>query len=856
MNPTVPDRTDQLFDLLPLVHRMRDEAAGGPLRDLLRVIAEQVEVVEDDIAGLYDNWFIETADDWVVPYLADLVGWTPVDDAGALASVATGRDLARNAALVPRRDVANTMGHRRRKGTRALLEDLAGDVAGWPGRAVEFYRLLRVDQQVNHLQLGRGRSVDVREVEALELLDGPFDQWAHSVDVRRISSRRTPGRYNIPSVGLFVWRLGSYSVTRTPACEVERVGRWAFTFDAVGFESPLFTAPAEGERRAHPAGPADVPGEIGRRAFEVVDDHRRHVSPDLYGRGRSLVIEAPNWPRTGEGFPVPAKHVIPADLSDWDRYRPLPDTVAVDPVLGRMVFPRRNSPRSVRVTYHYGFSADIGGGEYDRPIPDVPASVTRRFVAGQVLDPAGLIESVLGREPLAASIVAGHWPGGRVPEKGASVPDLVEALNEALEDPALNANPLAGDDLLVANRQTIEEAWPTKLATAHWHRLVEDGRGLEEALRHWDTAKPSYGVIELTESTVYSIAASVEVGAGQSLVIRAVNRKRPIIWLADRRSDGPDALSFDLHRGARLTLDGLMVAGRPVHLAGVRDDPGSDSGHGQEHDRRYVLQDDSGYVRPDDPGNVAPNDTAECVVPTRVVIRHCSLVPGWAPIIDCDPSAAPSLELVGLDEATVTITHSIVGTIQVVADRHASDPLLLDVSDSILDATEPELEAIGGGGPSSAYVALNIARTTVFGVVDVHAIALGENTIFEGLIRVARRGVGCLRFSSVVPGSRTPRRFHCQPDLAVAALGLAPDPEEQAAAELRVRPQFTSTRYRDPGYAQLSCACPDEIARGADDESEMGAFHDLYQPQRTAALRARADEYTPAGMDVAVIPVT
>jgi hypothetical protein len=33
----------------------------------------------------------------------------------------------------------------------------------------------------------------------------------------------------------------------------------------------------------------------------------------------------------------------------------------------------------------------------------------------------------------------------------------------------------------------------------------------------------------------------------------------------------------------------------------------------------------------------------------------------------------------------------------------------------------------------------------------------------------------------------------------------------------------------------------------------MGAFHDLYQPQREANLRARLDEYTPAGVNAGII---
>ena len=70
---------------------------------------------------------------------------------------------------------------------------------------------------------------------------------------------------------------------------------------------------------------------------------------------------------------------------------------------------------------------------------------------------------------------------------------------------------------------------------------------------------------------------------------------------------------------------------------------------------------------------------------------------------------------------------------------------------------------------------------------------------------------------------------------------------------MRVCPQFTSTRYGTPTYCQLAHTCAGEIKRGADDESEMGVFHDLYQPQRAANLRARLEEYTPAGSDAGII---
>ena len=47
-----------------------------------------------------------------------------------------------------------------------------------------------------------------------------------------------------------------------------------------------------------------------------------------------------------------------------------------------------------------------------------------------------------------------------------------------------------------------------------------------------------------------------------------------------------------------------------------------------------------------------------------------------------------------------------------------------------------------------------------------------------------------------------------------------------------------------------------EIAQGAHDEAEMGAFHNLFQPQRAANLRARLDQYTPAGFQTGIVYVT
>ena len=715
---------DRLYELLPVVYRQRDLDLGQPLRALLQVIAEQVDVVEADIAQLHENWFIETCQDWVVPYIGDLIGYRIVHEAGEPGEVTTLRGQLRNKILIPRREVANTIRYRRRKGTLALLELLANDVAGWPARAVEFYTLLGLAQAINHLHLDRGRTVDLRWGDALDRLDGPFDELAHTVDVRRIVSHRTVGRYNIPSVGLFVWRLRAYSVTRTPAYCLEDIGPHCYTFSVLGNDTPLYSRPEPEPEPTHIAGELNVPTPIRRRALEA-------RKADYYSEGKSIQI----WVDVPRRM-VPAEEIVVADLSDW-QYLPRRGQVAVDPVRGRIAFPPRDLPKKgVWVSYYYGFSADIGGGEYDRTFSQ-PSEYKLYRVGGQ-----------------------------------------------------------------------------------------ETLKRITEALEQSKSEKPAHAVIEITDSGVYVEQINVTLEANQSLQIRAANRKRPVIRLLDWHTELPDNLSVTGGAGSRFTLDGLLIAGRGIQVEGDI---------------------------------------------TTVAIRHTTLVPGWLLGPDCEPQrpTEPSLELINT-QACMVIEHSILGSIQVNQDQVKTDPIQIHISDSVLDATRPEREAIGAPGWPFAHAVLTIVRSTVFGQIQTHAIELAENSIFEGLIRVARRQRSCMRFCSYIkPGSRTPRRYNCQPDLVEEAIEAelreaarrrgAPPPDQaeiDAAKERerqRVRPQFNSVHYGTPTYCQLAETCAEEIKRGADDQSEMGVFHDLYQPQRAANLRARLDEYTPAGMDAGIL---
>lgn len=741
-------RIDRLYQRLPAIHRIRDAEQGWPLRALLRVIAEQVNAVEDGIARQYENWFIETAEDWAVPYIGDLVGYVPVAEAGPLPQNPGEANEALARVLVPRREVGNTIRYRRRKGTLALLEELARDVAAWPGLAVEYYRLLGWHQNINHPHPDRARTADLRKMADLDRLGGPFDRMTHSPDLRSIDSSRTRGLHNIPSVGMWLWRLGSYPITRMPPHCVEEAGPHCFTFSLLGQDAPLFTRPSP----QPPGGPLAAelarPLPIRRRPLEA-------YLPLFLGPRRSLAIWADGFGNFNAGDPLPASAIIVADLTDW-RYLPPLNKVAVDPELGRLAFPPAQLPRrGVRVSYLYGFSAAMGGGEYPRELAE---------------------------------------PSPR-------------------------------------------QAGPPPAVAPSRYRV---GRGqahtkLADAIAAWQADAPLDAVIELTDSAVFVEPIVLEVPARTSLTLRAASGARPVLRLLDWQTDLPDSLTISMGQASRVTLDGLLVTGRGIAVTGTGE--------------AASCNDDA-----------APAYTPDCAA--RLLIRHCTLVPGWGIGSDCTPDreAEPSLSLTGV-RASVAIEHSILGAILVREDEVRADPLPISLSDSILDATGHSQQALGGLDGQVAHAVLTVLRCTVFGVIQTHAVALAENSIFNDCVHVARRQVGCMRYCYVPAGCRTPRRHACQPDLVTSAAHAAvqnagPRAALITAERIRVAPAFSARRYGQPDYAQLADACAPEIRRGADDESEMGAFHNLYQPQRAASLLARLAENIPAGMQAGLLHAT
>jgi hypothetical protein len=656
----------RLYELLPASCRIRDAEQGGAILALITIIAEQAQVMEEDLAQLYDDLFIETCASWVVPYIADLIGLR-----ASRFGVGSGSTRA---------EVANTLRYRRAKGTLAVIEQLARDTTGWHAHAVEYFQLLSTTQFLNHLRPQKGAFVNLRAQGALDRISSPFDEVARTADTREIQNGR--GAFNIPNIGIFLWRLQSLSLTGTPAFAVDA---HRFLFSPLGIETQLFNLSATALDGGTLSSPSDFPIPIDRRLLNAQPDN-------YYGANRSILLIVDGKPVVPAAGQHAADLITACDLSDFGSgWAHVPkNQIAIDPELGRIAFPASQSPQSVVVTFHYGFSAELGGGEY----------------------------------PRAATF----------------------------------------DTSLSPVRQT------------HSPAKIQDGLN----------ALAGGGVLEIVDSATYIETLSLVAGAHR-LAVRALDngsiRRRPLLRLSgDFVISGTD--------GGEVTLNGLLIAGT-VRVKGSL---------------------------------------------SRLNLLHCTLAPS---------TAAPSL-IVESTETQVTIDHTIMGAIQ------TADSVAVNITSSIADAqseSRPVYAALDG---SSAAGALSVENSTVIGKVHTKELILASNSII--LARRAdadtwvapviseRRQRGCVRFSFVPLESLAPRRYRCQP---VA----------QDSAAL-MRPQFNSVRYGDAAYCQLSMRCVEEIRRGADDGAEMGAFHDLLQPQRLAQLKLRLGEYLRLGLNAGTIYAT
>ncbi len=376
--------SQRLYALLPQIHRLRDAEQGHPLRDLLDLFTQELQAIEENIEQLYDDQFIETTADWVAPYIGDLIGYRPLHDG---ASPALGS---------PRAEVANTIAYRRRKGTALMLEQLAHDITGWPAHAAEFFEQLCTTQYMNHPRPHALATANLRSLPTMLALDhapgansatnsansgdanrGAFNRVAHTAEMRRPEVSRDGssggGRFNIPNVGLFLWRLQAFSRSGIPLVpDPADASGSRFRLNPLGCDTRLYRFPKEEASIDTLSRAVNVPSPLTVRGVALAPlDDIGDLGALGNSSGRSIVLLRPPAVPTDPWLPVPASEIVVADLRDvaggWNHAASVPtDRIAVDPERGRVLLGADVPRTPLRATFHVGFSRAIGGGEYER----------------------------------------------------------------------------------------------------------------------------------------------------------------------------------------------------------------------------------------------------------------------------------------------------------------------------------------------------------------------------------------------------------------------------------------------------------------------------------------------------------
>jgi len=687
--------SDNLAKLLPSIYlnypyASEDKASAADA--LLKTIAEQIKAIESDIDKLYDNWFIETCSEWVVPYLADMIGVTQINPV-------VEKDHSSRAW------VANAIGYRRRKGTLWILEQLARDVTNFDSTVVEFFQYLATTQHINHKRIEKSLTCDTRKVGAMEVLGTPFDKVSRNLDVREIQTGS--GRYNIPNIGFFLWRIQPYPIYDAPA---QDLGNGRFTFSQLGHEKmQLFNLPVSESSISQATSEINLPAPITRRA--LIENKSMYY--DKNG-GRSISI-------TVDEIDKDVNDIVVCNLQNWDQ-RLSENKVALDPVLGRLAFPEGVKPQKVLVSYCYGFSGDIGSG------PFLKSSTTSSSTS--------------------------------------SSSSNVYLISKTIKEDGQNRATSVG-----------------------------------QALTHWasnsSNAPNATVIFEIEDNEIYEEESlTLHLKDKTSMIIRAGGKSRPVIKLpasAIEISCEPDA------QDSNVVLEGLMIAAKDNNIIKVPK------------------------------GNVR-----------SLTVRQCTLVPEESSVGTVPGS---SIFVEENDQLLIRFERSISGRISMTDSRAA-----LECVETIVDGK--------GDKPAISCYKIKLDNCTVFGRTDVTAIDCVSNTIFTESVLSQRRQIGCIRFSFVPPSSQVPRCYKCLPNFLPSSGGRAAAGQGTAGSAMTKRPFFVSTRYGDPGYAQLSMMTDLAIFSGADNGNEIGVFNYLRLMDRLSNLRMALDEYMRFGMAAGVFFAT
>lgn len=687
-----------LFSRLPAFHRIKDaelapREGAGPLQAYLGHVEDAFGAVKDSIEALYHDLFIDTCADWVIPYIGDLLGTSHLaGDPWTL-----------------RADVADTILLRRAKGTLGAIERVAHDLTGWGAHPVELRENLAWAQALNHQRpdrgglpayadprfgrhtVIRGGFATIRDPATLSLLGTPYDSFARFPDVS-IPRPYSVG-YNLPNLGIFLWRLATYRIARqkrlaTPTPAIVATGN---TTPAAGWVARFFVDPL--------ARPVRL---FGLSAYDK--DRRPPVVTPVDAQPAPI-------PRarltTGAPMGNPGAYVVARPYDQTD-----PDTIEV----GKL-------PLELHV-----------------PAPDGgPGPWTFRG-ANLCAWEAGLAP------PLAENEIAIDPVIGRI-AIGAATQQIAQALVDrlALTWTYAAVGPVGAHP---AERDELPETWLGNPVPAP---IIVDSRPgsptLADALAHLETITPDPLVIEIGDSEIHDLDVSAVAGrivedgganlaCGRPLFLRAAAHQRPIVRLAQPLRLRPRRVRPTLPGDPdQATIDG-EVANTVVRIEGITFVAGSAFAASEPLIARAAIHSLELRGCTLDPGGhrVLDGTQAGSRAPSQTAM-HLAEPYGFADAAD---------EVAFKETPSIELTRTIAGPLFVAAEGYYLS-LARTIVDAGPDARGGAIAVGGTGDPLTSYAARTLVDSaTIFGRTRVQQIS-GRGAIFGGRLVVDDDQHGCLK---------------------------------------------------------------------------------------------------------------
>lgn len=692
-----------LFERLPEIYRLRDaeQSPPGQLQAYVGVLDDVMRALRDHVEQLYHDQFIETCDDWVVAYIADLLGTTHL----------TGDPWTLRA------DVARTVYHRRRKGTLGAIESLSYTLTGWAAHAIEMRDRLVWTQHLNHQRpdaggvppqslitsleaARRGGTVTLRDPGLLSLVNGPFDPFAHMVDVKPPTAQGAAAAYNLPNLGIFLWRLDDYTV-------------------------PV-------SKPAMPAAPKDivaVPPKPGAASFAA----RFYLHP----MGEPLVLFNTHRFRANDE---------PPELSSLDQVPgPMPtarltqDTPAGNPASYIKVSTYTTAPPPSPGPSDPGLTLHVPAGPF-------PATTWRLRGANLCAWEVGLHPPVRPYEivvdPVHGRVVFGVMD--EVAEGEALRDKLLASVTYGYSGPT-GAHPISR---AAAPLSWLDET--PQIVNVSYHASPT---ALTTALGNLSAAGPPL-IIEIDDSMTHDLDLAAVAGSamegtrrvlrlGRSLWIRAKSGQRPVIRLARPLAFRPDVLGGDLEASLTVKLEGLYltrVASFDANAALI------------EQAALNALIVDGCTLDPG--GYIALDGTASG---TRRPIRnamHLTNDYGFVNASDQHDFAQTPV---------ITITRSIMGPLAIDSDYELSvSDSVIDAGSGVEDDTpDYAIHAASGAIATEWSAPLNVSGVTIFGRTRVESID-GQGGLFVHAVEAHDNQKGCIKYSYFADeANRIPPHFAC-----------------------------------------------------------------------------------------------